>query len=120
MNVCLGLEEMESMTVSDIDDRISNQFALLSCDFDKKLESILDGILGKFCELVSKVDDRLSNRSLSAEPVVPGRKPVHRQAASLHQSVSIDGCHHQFQVEGEDSVPLGSGFAHPSTSGSFS
>ena len=74
-------------------------------------------MLGKFNDLASNVADRLSNRSFSVEPVVPGRTLVHGQAVSLSRPVSIDGCHRQFQVEGEDPVPLGSGFGHPSTSG---
>ena len=106
-----------SVTFDDVDDGISNQFSVLSREFDKKLESLTDGILGKFNELVSKVEDRLSNRSFSAEPGVLGRTPVHGQGASLYRLISIDGYHRQFQVEGEDPVPLGSGFAHPSTFG---
>ena len=105
------------MNVADIDDYISSQFALLSRDFDKKSESITDGILGKFSELVSRVEDRLSNHSFSAEPVVLGHTPVHGQGVSLPQPVRTDGSHHQFQGDGEEPVPLGSGFAHPSTSG---
>ena len=72
-----------AMNVADVDDRISSQFALFSWEFDKKLESVTDGILSKFSDLVSRVENRLTNCSFSAEPGVLGRMPVHGQSPPL-------------------------------------
>ena len=68
-------------------------------------------------ELASNMSRRLSNRSLSDGPGVPGRTPVFGQSPPLRHTVRIDGDHRQFQSDGVGPVPLGSGFAHPSTSG---
>ena len=105
------------LNVSDVDDRISSQFAIISREFDKKLETVSDGILSKFSDFVSKIEDGLTNRSLSAEPEGPGRKPLHGQSLPLRHSVSIGNNHRQFQSDVGGPVPLGSGFAHPSASG---
>ena len=39
-----------SLNVSDIDDRISSQFSVLSREFDKKLETVSGGLLAKFSD----------------------------------------------------------------------
>ena len=55
--------------------------------------------------------------TLSAEPEVPGRTPRLGQSPPLRYSVRIGDNRLQFQSDIGGPVPLGSGFAHSSTSG---
>ena len=86
-------------------------------EFDKKVETVSDGILCKFSDFVSRIEDRLTKHTFSAEPEVLGRTPVHGQSPPLRHFVRIDDDPRQFQNDVGGLVPLGSGFAHPSTSG---
>ena len=54
--------------VSDVDACISSQFALFSQEFDKKLETVSEGILSKFRDFVSFII--ISMQSLSYFPLV--------------------------------------------------
>ena len=74
-------------------------------------------MLDRLTALANSMSARLSNPLFSAEPEVLVCKPFHGQDPSLSPSVSIGGCHRQFQGEGEDPVPRGSGYAQPSPSG---
>ena len=101
------------LSLSAVNDCISGCFDL----FDQRFELLSSNILDHFTELATTMSARMSNPLFSAEPVVPFRKPVHGQDPSLSPPVSIGGCHRQFQGEGEDQVPRGSGYDQPSTSG---
>ena len=104
------------MHVSDVDDRISCQFSVLSHEFDERLEAGSEGILAKFSEFVARIEDR-SNCSFPSEPKLPGRSPLFGQSQPLRRSVFIDDYPRQFQSTAGGPVPLGSGFAHHTTSG---
>ena len=104
-------------SLSDVDSRIAGHFESFSQSFDHRFELLSSNILDRFNKLATSMSARLSNPSFTAEPGVPVCKPVHGQNAFLSPPVSIDGCNRQFQEEGGDLVPRGSGFAHPSSPG---
>ena len=107
----IGLE------VVDVDDRISSQLSKMSCEFDKKLEMVSDGLLAKFSEFMPKNEARITNRSISAEPEVPGRTAHYGQSLPLCHSVRTVDSPLQFQSNVGGPVPLGLGSAHPTSSG---
>ena len=91
----------------------------LSCltVFDKNLDTVSDGLLAEFNDFMFKIEARITNRSLSAEPEVPGHTPHYGQSPLLCRSVRTVDSLLQFQSTAGGPVPLGSGFAHPTSSG---
>ena len=60
----------------------------MSREFDKKLETVSDGLLAKFSDFITKIEARITNRSFSAEPEVLGCTPHYGQSPPLCRSVN--------------------------------
>ena len=54
----------------DVDDKFASHIATLSKDVDEKISAMSEGLMVKVSELLGQFQNRMSNRSLSAEPEV--------------------------------------------------
>ena len=107
-----GTSDPLSLNVSDFDGRIASQVFLLSRDLDKKLETASENLLAQSSEFVARVENKITNRSFSAEPEVSGRTPIHGQSPPLRYTFSTAAHMGQFQCTVGGPMPSGSGFAH--------
>ena len=108
-NAPIGLQ------VANVDDRISSRLSKMSCECDKKLESVSVGLLAKVSEFMFKIEARITNRSISAEPEVPGCMPHYCQSPPLCSSVRTVDSPLQFQSNAGGPVPLGLASVHPTS-----
>ena len=80
--------------------------------FDQSLDMFSFSFLDEFSDFMF-FNTRITNRSLSAEPGVPGLTPPTGQSLPLHHSVSTNVNPIRFQSNVGGPVSHGSGYAHP-------